>query len=422
MQETELNQQSQRLVSLDAMRGLIMCLLACNGLALAKTARKLGYGPNVEVDSFVGQVWQFLSFHNSHPIWTSQFYYVGCSMWDLIQPAFMFMVGVAMPYSYAKRRQRGDSELNLTLHAAIRAFVLVAIGVYLQTRNSGLASNRLFTNVLSQIGLGYFFVFLLLGRSFKFQLAAGISVLLAYWYWLFQYPVLELTQAAVDSIASLHVNETVGQHFALTGNGAADVDVKLLNWLFETKEPIAAHKAGYTTLNFIPSAVTILIGVFAGSLLKSDRSATQKVTWLMLGGLIAMVLAVVASVTVCPVVKKIWTPSWVLFSGAWVLWILALLYWIVDIRGFKRWTFPLVVVGMNSLAMYLMGMLFKGTINANLKTYLGKNLGDNKADHSGFVEAMFLGPYAPTLQSIGVFIVLWLICFYLYRNKLFFRV
>ena len=98
-------QPSERLLSLDTFRGLIMCTLAVNGFALAATAKQLGYTPDAEVDSAAGWIWQTLAFHNSHPFWNSQFYVVGCSYWDLIQPAFMFMVGVAMPYSFASRRQ-----------------------------------------------------------------------------------------------------------------------------------------------------------------------------------------------------------------------------------------------------------------------------------------------------------------------------
>ncbi|QDT10332.1 acyltransferase family protein [Planctomycetes bacterium K23_9] len=408
-----MNRESQdrtatRLVSLDTYRGLVMCMLAINGFAVAVTAKKLGYASGIEAETWAGQIWQWLAFHNSHPLWNSQFYVVGCALWDLIQPAFMFMVGVAMPYSYFSRKSRGHSDKKLAWHAFIRAMVLVIIGVYLQTRSSGLATNRLFTNVLAQIGLGYFFVYLLLGRSVKTQLAVGAGVLVAYTAWLLNFPVDALSTAAKEQVQSLSTPESVSQHYALQFNAASHADVSLLNFLVGGEEPIRAHQAGYTTLNFIPAAVTMLLGVLVGTLLKSDRSDHDKLRKMVTGGLILMVLAVIASYTVCPVIKKIWTPSWVLLSGAYVIWLQALLYWIVDIKGYRRWTFPLVVVGMNSLAMYLMSMLFKSTINANLKTYLGKEL--------------FAGPYGPMIQATLLFVVLWLFCFYLYRNRLFFRI
>jgi heparan-alpha-glucosaminide N-acetyltransferase len=397
-----------RLLSLDVFRGLIMCTLASGGLALAATSRKLGYRPEAEVTTVGGQIWQWLAFHNSHPFWNSQFYVLGCSYWDLIQPSFMFMVGVAMPFSYASRRKRGDSPRKLTTHAFVRAVVLIALGVFLQTRNSGLDSNRLLTNVLSQIGLGYFFVFLLLGRGARIQIGIAALVLAGYWAWFIQHPVPDpLPKAAAESISDLSAPQRFAEHFALNTNPAAEFDVQLFN-LLPHRKPHPAHPAGYVTLNFIPSAVTMLLGVLAGALLRSRRDENQKVRLLLVGGLVCMLVAVALSFTLCPVVKKIWTPAWTLYSGAWVLWMLAALYWVIDVRGWKAWTFPLVIVGMNSLAMYLMGMSLKGWVSGRFKAYLG--------------DQIFAGPYGPTFEAMAVFVVFWLVCLYLYRSKIFFRI
>ncbi|NND97548.1 MAG: DUF5009 domain-containing protein [Pirellulaceae bacterium] len=397
-----------RLLSLDVYRGLIMCLLAVNGLALAATAKRLGYGPDASPADLTGRIWQSLAFHNSHPHWNSQFYVLGCSFWDLIQPAFMFMVGVAMPYSYASRKQRGDSNGKLISHAFVRSIVLVLLGVFLATRTTGLESNRMLTNVLAQIGLGYFFVFLLLGRSAKLQVACGTVVLVGYSIFLTYYPVVEpQPDASIASAASLSVPDSIATQYAIHTNGAARADVWILG-LEQGDKPLQVHPAGYATLNFIPASVTMLLGLLAGTLLRSQRSDSEKIRRLLLSGLVCMSVAIAASYTLCPIVKKIWTPAWTLYSGAWVIWMLALLYWVIDVLGLRRWTWPLVIVGMNSLAMYLMFMLMKGWIIAGYKTYLGKDV--------------FTGVYGPTLQAIAVFVVLWLICLYLYRNKIFFRI
>ncbi len=121
-----------------------------------------------------------------------------------------------------------------------------------------------------------------------------------------------------------------------------------------------------------------------------------------------MIAAVIASYTVCPIIKKIWTPAWTLFSGAYVLWVLAALYWVIDIKKCRAWTFPLIVVGTNSLAIYLMSMLSKRWISDRLENYFGSEI--------------FAGSYGPTIQSVCVFAVLWLVCLYLYRSKIYFRV
>jgi predicted acyltransferase len=320
----------------------------------------------------------------------------------------MFMVGVAMPYSYASRRIRGHSPRKQLSHALIRAIVLVLIGVFLQTQRNWFDTYNLFTNVLAQIGLGYFFVYLLLGRSAKLQIGAAAIVLTIYGAWLVLFPVPDpLPAAAAESIQSLSVPENIARHYAIGTNAAAQADLALLN-LIPHDQPLQTHPAGYATLNFIPAAITMLLGVLAGTLLNSSVPARDKVVRLLLGGLLCMTVAVTASYTVCPVIKKIWTPAWTLYSGAYVLWTLAALYWLIDVKQWRRWTFPLVVVGTNSLAMYLMGMLIKRWIADRYRNYFGPEI--------------FSGIYGPTVQAVCVFAVLWLICLYLYRSKLFFRI
>jgi predicted acyltransferase len=169
----------------------------------------------------------------------------------------------------------------------------------------------------------------------------------------------------------------------------------------------------------------MLLGLMAGVLLKSDKTENQKVINLILGGLVCMAVAVALSYTLCPVVKKIWTPAWTLFSGAWVLWILAALYWVIDVRGWKFWTFPLVVVGMNSLAMYLMGSLLKRWVSERFETYLGDEWVRTTAMQNFQFEipkSVFGGPYGASIEAAIVFTIFWLICLYLYRNKLFLRI
>ena len=392
--------KAQRLASLDAFRGFIMMTLAAGGFGFVRTARGLGYWPGAETETVAGRVWNGLAFHTSHPQWNSQFYVVGCSYWDLVMPAFMLMVGVAMPYSYASRRARGDSQWKLAGHAAWRALVLVLLGMFLQTRNGG-GWERLLTNVLSQMGLGYFFVFLLLGRGFRLQLAAAVAILVGYWTLMVWWPV----PAPLPDTASAGIEEltpavpSLAPHFAKHSDEGAAFD----RWLLGTANP-----GGFGTINFIPATVTMLLGVMAGQLLRESRSDREKLYGLLVGGAVCMVVAVVAGFTVCPVVKRIWSPSFTLFTGAWVLWMLAGFYWLIDVRSWKWWTFPLVVIGVNSLAIYLMEMLIRKWTAERLHVYLG--------------ETMFAGPYGPTIEAVCVLAVFWLACWYMYRNKIFLRI
>jgi predicted acyltransferase len=130
--------------------------------------------------------------------------------------------------------------------------------------------------------------------------------------------------------------------------------------------------------------------------------------WLVLVGAACLALGWVASLTICPMIKRIWTPSFALWSVGWTLWLLAMFYAVIDAADLKRWSFPLVVVGMNSIAMYLMAQLWQGWIRTFLKTHI--------------TAEFFTGPYAPMCEQTGVLLVLWLVCWWLYRQRVFLRI
>jgi hypothetical protein len=215
-----------------------MLLLATPGLGLARAAKQ-GEGAFAE----------FLVFNGSHPQWNSQFAFLGVSVWDLIQPAFMFIVGVSMPFSYEKRARLGQSYGSRMRHAWTRAILLTLLGVFLQSRWGD--TNWLFTNVLSQIGLGYGFLFFLVGRSWKTQVTAGAAVLVGY------YILMVLLPRGLESWRA---------HFADGTSLPQQFDLWFLN-PFPREKPFDGH--AYSTLNFVPSFVTMLMGLMAGQLLKS---------------------------------------------------------------------------------------------------------------------------------------------------------
>jgi predicted acyltransferase len=395
-----------RLVSLDAYRGLIMLTLAASGFGL------LGYANNVLKEHPDSQIWQFVKFQTDHPAWHSDFNWVGVSYWDLIQPSFMFMVGVAMPFSYSKRLTRGDSYGKMTLHALFRSIALILLGVFLES-TSGPQTRWSFVCVLSQIGLGYMLVYFLLGMPNAVKLLAGIAMLAGYWYWFVHTPV--------PSAGSM---ENFAEHFGKNENAAAYLDRTFLNWFppHEFKE----NTGGYATLNFVPSMVTMLLGVMCGELLQGDRREQSKLVILFAGGAVLMALGLAAGHTVCPIVKRIWTPSWVLFSGAYCLWILGAFYAVIDVVGFKRLAFPLVVLGVNSILLYLMGQLLRPWVVSQLDIHFGmRNLTPGWLERALEIQhgqSIFSGPYSPITRATGAMAVFWLICLWLYRQRLFIRI
>ena len=258
-----------RLVSLDAYRGAIMLFMASGGLALPEVAKHFPDDP----------VWRFLAFNTDHVPW------IGCSLWDLIQPSFMFMVGVAMPYSIASRRAKGDSEIKITFHVLYRAIFLVLLAIFLSS-NWSKRTNFVFTNVLAQIGLGYAFLYLLLGRGVRVQLAALGGILIGYWLLFFLWP---LPAVGFDYHSVGWKDDWQGlpgqlAHWDKNTNAAAAFDSWFLN-LFppaEPGKPFRFNEGGYQTLNFVPSLATMLLGLLAGEMLRTPKSKWQKLGWLVL--------------------------------------------------------------------------------------------------------------------------------------------
>ena len=178
------------------------------------------------------------------------------------------------------------------------------------------------------------------------------------------------------------------------------------------EQPFEYNGGGYQTLSFIPSLGTMIFGLISGHILRGPRSNGQKLGILLVAGaaLIAAGLGLDAA-GVCPLVKRIWTPSWALFSAGAGMAVLGILYGLVDMAGFRRAAWPLIVVGMNSIVVYLMHYLCDDWIQATLTTHFGEQ-----------IFGVFGEPFAPLVARVLVLLVMWLVCVYLYRQKIFVRI
>ena len=385
-----------RLVSLDAYRGLTMLAMASGGLSLYQVHKNFPDSP----------FWETVGYHFEHVEW------IGCAAWDLIQPSFMFMVGVAMAYSCASRQAHGQSYGRMFAHAVVRSIVLVLLGIFLRSDNRP-QTNFTFEDVLTQIGLGYTFLFLLWGRSMRFQFGAALAILIGYWCLFYFYPLpgANFDYSKVGVGPDWPHLQGMAAHWDKNTNAAAAFDQWFLN-LFPRSKPFVYNGGGYLTLSFIPSLATMIFGLMTGELLRSPRTSGQKFWILVMAGVAGLVSGqVLHSTGICPIVKRIWTPSWTLFSTGWTLLILAAFYGFVDVLKYRRWTFPLVVVGMNSITMYCMEELSHGWFSRTLRTHFG----------SGIFE--FMGkPYEPMLARLFVLLAMWLVCYWLYRQRIFIRI
>lgn len=387
---SEVKTAAQRLLSLDAFRGCIMLLMVSGGFGIPQLA-----------DKMPGTMWETLKPQFVHTEWA------GFSLWDMIQPAFMFMVGVAMPFSYAKRLERGEGTFRLFEHALFRSIVLVLLGVLLSS-NSDKGTHWIFTNVLSQIGLGYLVLFLLWRLGSTVQLLALIGIVVGYGAW---FAYTEVPASALDISASKIASKDLLTGFFAHWNPHLNPAGLFDNWflrLFPHDPAQVLNAQGYQTLNFVPALATMLLGLMTGRLLRSDRDHNGKLGVMILVGGLLVGLGVIANENVCPIVKKLWTPSWVLFSGGIVMWMLAAFYCAIEMIGVRALAMPFAVVGMNSIFAYVMSQLARSWI----KDALAKHLGSD----------MFGGAFGPMVQQCSVLLVIWMLCWWLYRQRAFLRI
>jgi predicted acyltransferase len=350
--------------------------------------------------------WSFLAYHQTHVAWA------GCSLHDTIQPGFSFLVGVALPYSIASRLAKGGAFGGMFGHAVWRSLILVALGIFLRSTHSQ-QTNFTFEDTLTQIGLGYPILFLLGFRAPRWQWIALTAILVGYWLAWALYPL----PGPAFNYQSVGVPADWPHHysgFAARWNKNANLGHAFDQWflnLFPRTAPFVANSGGYLTLSFIPTLGTMILGLAAGRWLRASAPRIP-MERLIVAGCIGIASGLLLHFSgICPVVKRIWTPSWTLFSGGVCFLFLAAFSWIIDVKGYRKWAFPLVVIGMNSIAAYLMAHLWERFIIDSFRINLGPHA------------FQFLGTgLEPLLRGTAVLAVFWSILFWMYRRKLFLRV
>ena len=328
-------------------------------------------------------------------------------------------------------------------HALWRGVLLILIAVFLSSAWSK-ETQWTFANVLAQIGLGYPLLFLVAFAAPRTQWAVAFGILFFYWLAFALYPLppadfdrsalgvsadwepltgfagpwgkninlaADFDRSALGGSADWEPLTGFAGHWGKNINLAADFDVWLLN-LFPRSKPFVFNGGGYQTLNFIPSLATMIFGVCAGRLLKSDLPMRDKLIRLLIAGVIGIFFGwLIARLGICPLVKRIWTPGWVLFSTGWVVLMLAGFVAVIDALGRKRWAFPLVVVGLNPITFYCLWQLSSSFIKERIRTHLGQE-----------VFTIFGEVWAPAMERGAVLLALWLLVWWMYRQKIFVRI
>ncbi len=387
----------RRNTAIDAYRGFVMLLMMAEVLRFSEMAQAFP----------TNWFWKILSYNQTHVDWA------GCSLHDMIQPSFSFLVGVALPYSIASRLAKGAGFGKLLLHAIWRAFLLIALGIFLRSMHQP-QTYFTFEDTLTQIGMGYVFLFMLgFAEKERWLWISLGAILFAYWLAWALYPAagpgFDWQSVGVPPDWTHHYTGFMA-HWNKNANLGNAFDQWFLN-LFPRTTPFIANEGGYLTLSFIPTLGTMILGLIAGRWLRTNAPRIP-FRRLLLAGVVGVALALLLHVAgVCPVVKRIWTPSWTLFSGGVCFLMLAAFAWIIEAKGYRKWAFPLVVIGMNSIAAYLIAHLLPEFLTSSFRIHLGSD-----------VFKIAGSALEPLVEGMAILLAYWMILFWMYRRKIFLRI
>ena len=356
-----------RLLSLDAFRGITMFLLIAEGAGVYHALQDLSPG-SAFLSSLIAQF--------THHPWN------GLRFWDLVQPFFMFIVGVAMPFAFTKRWKRGESWMESFQHVLYRSVLLLLLGVGLHCIYSGELVWELW-NVLAQLSFTYLVAFLMMRRSTWSQLGFTFALLLftelAYRLW------------AVPGYS---------QPFTPDHNFGSYMDMVLMDKLS------GGH---WVAFNAIQTTAHTMWGVLAGQLIRSDRPSARRIGLLALAGLVGAVVGDGLD-PVTPIIKRICTSSFVIVTGGWCLLALAFLYWLIEVKRIRKWSFFFVLVGMNPLFIYL----FSQTV---ARQWLVETVAIFTTGFLGWMGGAALG----IVTALVVLGIEWYLCYWLYKRKIFIK-
>ncbi len=353
-----------RLLGLDAFRGFTMVMMIAEGFGIRYFRDNPWIAPVAA--QFTHIDWNFHA-------WQMHF-------WDLIQPFFMFIVGVVMPVSFARRWAGGELWKKSLLHVLKRSALLILCGLLARSIQANRPVVDLI-NVLAQIAFTYLVAFLVLRKPWPTQLGFALGLLAAHWA-LFEFAVAP----------------------GVTGAWVKDANI---GWFLD-KAMLGKNWGGsYVTINCLSSAANTIFGVMAGELLASKLDESRKLRILLLVGFAAVLAGSLMDFGV-PLNKKIWTASFAIFSTGWTLLTLALFHWVCDIRGRIAWANLFLMVGANSIFIYLFHEILGGWVGRTTLIFMWWSVD-------------WWGPTGRMLNALVAIGLQCALCMWLYRHRIFFK-
>ncbi|MEI8214131.1 MAG: DUF5009 domain-containing protein [Planctomycetota bacterium] len=393
---------SGRKISIDVYRGMVMFLMLAEVLHWSQLNQHKSGFPD-----WVQTAFDWISYHTSHVEWR------GCSLHDMIQPSFSFLVGAALAFSTTRRIETGQSWSSMFLHALFRSCLLVFLGIFLRSLGKP-HTNFTFDDTLTQIGLGYWILFLFASLGTRWLFLVTAILLGGYWALFALYPLpspdFDSTSVGVPANWPEHFTGFEA-HWNKNSNPAWAFDTWWMN-LFAREKPFLFSAGGYCTLSFIPTLATMVLGLIAGKWMRSEPDLWNRSMFLLTTGLACLSIALILDdFGACPIVKRIWTPSWTLWSGGiCFLWLLAL-HWICDVARFSWWAYPWMVIGANSIVAYVMSWTMEQPTHAALERHFG-----------WLIDRFTNEAFRPMLIGAMTLVFFWLVLHWLYRRRIFVRI
>jgi len=362
---------SRRIHSIDALRGFDMFFLMQEDPALIMalwTALGLPFR-----DALAKQL--------DHTPW------IGFTFWDFIAPLFLFVVGLTLPFALSRRITGGESRRALLNHVVRRTLVLIVLGLIFNGILALHFSDYRYAGVLQRIALSYFFAALItLLTGVRGQIIWTAGLLVSYWLMMAFIPVPGFGAGVLTP----------------QGNLGGYIDRLFLPGKFCCF--VYGDNEGY--LSTIPSVATVMLGVLCGHLLLSALSDKKKLQYLICGGL-ASVLLGLGWGAFFPIITRLWTSSYTLLCNGLSMLLFAVFFWLIDVRGYRKWAFPFVVIGFNALTIYIVQNLFDFSHVSNIV-------------FGGLISHM-AGAWKAVLLAASIVSAKWLFVYFLYRQKLFLK-
>ena len=361
----------KRIASIDALRGFDMFWIA-GGESIIHALYKVWPGTATRV----------LNTQFEHVAWD------GFHFYDLIFPLFVFMVGVVLPFSLTRRMEEGANRGQLYRHIIQRFLLLFLFGLIYNRLLDFDIHNLRIPGVLQRIAIAYLvagLVVMITGIRGQATVAGGI--LIVYWLVMKLVPVPGIGAGVLTPECNLagYLDRLI-------------IPFRFCCYTFGDNEGL---------LSTFPAISTCLLGAMAGHWLRSGKyTPNRKALGLAVAGVASLFVGWVWSFNF-PIIKNIWSSSFVLWAGGWSLLLLALFYWIIDVRGYQRWSFFFKVIGMNAITLYLVDRFFHFSIITDV-----------------FLHGLYpvFGSYRPLVESTCVIFTAWLFVYFLYRQKIFLRV